>query len=127
MDTSTSHPARVLLQQMAAYNMWATQRLHSQVDALPEADYRRDAGLFFKTAHGTQQALAQRQAIRFNLRVHGTHHRAQITAALTAMGHACPELDWSSCCSNRIERTGCRLRQIAGSHTHHAHQQHRYQ
>jgi uncharacterized damage-inducible protein DinB/GNAT superfamily N-acetyltransferase len=24
---------------------------------------------------------------------HGTHHRGQITAALTAMGHACPELD----------------------------------
>jgi len=93
MDTSTTHPARVLLQQMAAYNMWATQRLHGHDDALPEADYRRDAGLFFKTAHGTQQALAQRQAIRFNLRVHGTHHRAQITAALTAMGHACPELD----------------------------------
>ena len=61
MDTSTSHPARVLLQQMAAYNMWATQRLHSHDDALPEAGYRRDAGLFFKTTHGTQQALAQRR------------------------------------------------------------------
>ena len=24
---------------------------------------------------------------------HGTHHRGQITAALTAQGHACPELD----------------------------------
>jgi uncharacterized damage-inducible protein DinB len=24
---------------------------------------------------------------------HGTHHRGQITAALTAMGHRCPELD----------------------------------
>lgn len=24
---------------------------------------------------------------------HGTHHRGQITAALTAMGHHCPELD----------------------------------
>ena len=24
---------------------------------------------------------------------HGTHHRGQITAAITAMGHACPELD----------------------------------
>ena len=24
---------------------------------------------------------------------HGTHHRGQITAALTALGHACPELD----------------------------------
>jgi uncharacterized damage-inducible protein DinB len=25
---------------------------------------------------------------------HATHHRGQITAALTAMGHACPELDF---------------------------------
>ena len=24
---------------------------------------------------------------------HGTHHRGQITAAITAMGHPCPELD----------------------------------
>jgi uncharacterized damage-inducible protein DinB len=24
---------------------------------------------------------------------HGTHHRGQISAALTAMGYACPELD----------------------------------
>ena len=24
---------------------------------------------------------------------HGTHHRGQITAAITAMGHACPEID----------------------------------
>jgi len=24
---------------------------------------------------------------------HGTHHRGQITAAITALGHACPEID----------------------------------
>ena len=24
---------------------------------------------------------------------HGTHHRGQITAAITAMGHPCPEID----------------------------------
>jgi uncharacterized damage-inducible protein DinB len=24
---------------------------------------------------------------------HATHHRGQITAAITAMGHRCPELD----------------------------------
>ncbi len=24
---------------------------------------------------------------------HATHHRGQITAAITAMGHACPEID----------------------------------
>jgi uncharacterized damage-inducible protein DinB len=46
---------------LARYHAWATRRLYEHVDALPEADYRRDAGL--------------------------------ITAAITAMGHACPELD----------------------------------
>jgi uncharacterized damage-inducible protein DinB len=32
---------------------------------------------------------------RYNCHVfnHGTHHRGQISAAITAMGHACPELD----------------------------------
>ena len=24
---------------------------------------------------------------------HGTHHRGQITAAITALGHRCPEID----------------------------------
>jgi uncharacterized damage-inducible protein DinB len=164
MDITTSHPVRMLLQQMASYNGWATQRLYSHVDALPDADYRRDAGLFFKSVHGTlnhllvgehllwyerfahgaspklaldAQVEPDRRALRqrlldgaarwpvllanwpdsrfdgeliytrmtgeavslpfaaglmhvFN---HGTHHRAQITAALTAMGHVCPELD----------------------------------
>ncbi len=25
---------------------------------------------------------------------HATHHRGQITAAITAMGYPCPEIDW---------------------------------
>ena len=164
MDTTMSHPMRMLLRQMATYNVWATRRLYSHVDVLPEADYRRDAGLFFKSVHGTLNHLlvgehllwyerfahgvspklaldAQVEADRVALRQrlldgaarwstllagwpdsrfdselnytrmtgdavslpfaatllhvfnHGTHHRAQITAALTTMGHACPELD----------------------------------
>ncbi len=149
---------------LARYNVWATRTLFEHVDALPEADYRRDAGLFFKSVHGTLNHLlvgehrawfprfaqdvsnrialdhelepdrallrdrlvedAQRwapliasmPAERFDATLdytttrgvpqslpfaatlghvfnHGTHHRGQITAALTAMGHACPELD----------------------------------
>lgn len=149
---------------LARYNVWATCRLLEHVDALPEADYRRDAGLFFKSAHATlnhlllaehevwferfargvspQRALneevesdrarlrerlldaaprwlpliASFDAARWGGRLdytttqgiaqslpfaatlghvfnHGTHHRGQITAAITAMGHACPELD----------------------------------
>ena len=149
---------------LARYNVWATRRLFEQVDALPEADYRRECGLFFKSVHGTlnhllvaeheiwferfasgvsnrialnteaetdrarlrerllhavaqwQPLIAAWDAARFegwldytttrgvpqslpfaatlaHVFNHGTHHRGQITAAITAMGHACPELD----------------------------------
>ncbi len=150
---------------LARYNAWATERLlNPHVSALSEADYRRDAGLFFKSVHGTlnhlrvaeqllwferfargmspQHALneevetdraklavqllagarawepliASWDAARFDGTLdyvttkgvpmslpfaatlthvfnHGTHHRGQITAAITAMGHACPEID----------------------------------
>lgn len=149
---------------LARYNVWATRALFEHADALPEADYRRDAGLFFKSVHGTLNHLlvaeheawfprfaqgvsnrielnaelepdrerlrdrlvegAQRwapliaamPAERFDAMLdytstrgvaqslpfaatlghvfnHATHHRGQITAAITAMGHPCPELD----------------------------------
>lgn len=48
---------REQLQGLARYNVWATRRLLSAVDALPEADYRRDLGLFFKSVHGTLNHL----------------------------------------------------------------------
>ena len=149
---------------LARYNVWATRKLFEHVDALPEAEYRRDVGLFFKSVHGTLNHLvvgehlvwfrrfaegvspiiklneevetdrrqlrerllegAQRwepliaslpderfggrleytstqsvaQSLPFDMTLghvfnHGTHHRGQISAAITAMGHACPELD----------------------------------
>ena len=157
-------PLREQLQTMARYNLWATRRLCEHVDALPEADYRRETGLFFKSVHGTLNHLlvaehelwharfaegmtppvqlnaeleTDRAALRERLiegalawlpmleiwpesRLHGridykrlagpavslpfaatlahvfnhaTHHRGQISAAITSMGHACPELD----------------------------------
>ena len=150
--------------QLARYNVWATERLLRAVDALPEADYRRDLGLFFRSIHGTlnhllvgehllwfrrfaegvsprlalddeaetdrtrlaerlrqgaarwQPLIASWPAERFDGELHyttmrgqavalpfaatlahvfnhGTHHRGQITAALTALGQPCPELD----------------------------------
>ncbi|MBC8056656.1 MAG: DinB family protein [Rhizobiales bacterium] len=164
---------------LARYNAWATRRLLEQVDALPEADYRRDCGLFFKSVHGTLNHLlvaehalwfprfaegvnpavalnAELETDRTRLRErlqdsaprwlpliaswdiarfdgtldytttrgiaqslpfaltlghvfnHGTHHRGQITAAITAMGHPCPEIDlvWmlqAECAAARIE------------------------
>lgn len=149
---------------LARYHAWATQGLLEQVDALPEADYRRDAGLFFASVHGTLNHLLVVEAgvwfrrfahgespsvaldaelegdrARLGQRLlaaaaawgpwlaaldearlagaleyrtlrgsdvslpfaatlahvfnHGTHHRGQISAALTAMGRPCPELD----------------------------------
>jgi uncharacterized damage-inducible protein DinB len=149
---------------LARYNAWANRRLIDALALLPESDYRKDVGLFFKSIHGTLnhllvgehmlwyprfargvspqvaldaeiepdrdrlgQALkggaanwlpliqgwpAERwagelayttlrgQAVRlpfgatlahvFN---HATHHRGQITAALTMQGQPSPELD----------------------------------
>lgn len=42
---------------LARYHVWATRRLFEQVDTLDEADYRRDAGLFFRSVHGTLNHL----------------------------------------------------------------------
>lgn len=159
-------PLRDHLSLLARYHAWATRRLLDEhIAALPEADYRHDCGLFFKSIHGTlnhllvaegmlwfgrfaagvspsglglndevetdRERLAQRlhaaaqawgpyidglDAARldtlFSYRTskgipattpfgatlahvfnHATHHRGQITAGLTVMGHPCPELD----------------------------------
>ena len=156
--------ARTYFTMLARYNLWATRALLEQVDALPDADYRRDCGLFFNSVHGTLNHLlvaehalwfprfaegvsnavalntelepdrarlrarlldavprwlpliASWDAARFDGRLnytttrgiaqslpfaptlahvfnHGTHHRGQLSAALTAMGRPCPELD----------------------------------
>ena len=155
---------RAQLATLARYSLWATRRLFQHVDALPESDYRRDAGLFFKSVHGTLNHLlvgehelwfqrfakGMSRTLRLDAEVepdrvrlkerllegaqawlpwidaldaqrldgtldytstqgvanslpfaatlahvfnHGTHHRGQITAAITAMGHACPQID----------------------------------
>ncbi len=157
-------PLREQLRLLARYNLWATQALYAHVDALPEADYRRDLGLFFKSVHGTlnhlllaehelwyrrfaegsapqrpldteiepdrrqlrerlvdgalawlplievwpearllgkldyrrnngQPASLPFAAALLHVFNHGTHHRGQVTAALTALARPCPELD----------------------------------
>ena len=152
---------------LARYHAWATRKLYEHVDRLSDVDYRKDAGLFFKSVHGTlnHQLVAEhvvwfprfaegvsntialdaelekdRAALRERLLAavprwqaliaslddarfaeastfdytttkgfaqslpfaptlghvfnHATHHRGQITAAITAMGYPCPEIDW---------------------------------
>ncbi len=53
---------------------------------------RFDGALAYTSTKGVAMSLpfAATLAHVFN---HGTHHRGQVTAAITAMGHACPEID----------------------------------
>ena len=57
------------------------------------ASARWEGTLDYTTMRGTAASLpfAATLAHVFN---HGTHHRGQITAALTALGQPCPELDF---------------------------------
>lgn len=48
---------RELFTMLAAYNAWANRRVYAAAAALPEADYRRDAGAFFGSLHGTLNHL----------------------------------------------------------------------
>jgi uncharacterized damage-inducible protein DinB len=156
---------RAYFQDLVRYHAWATRKLYDHIDALSEEEYRRDAGLFFTSVHGTcnhllvaehavwfprfaegvsnaialdseleheraalrerllaavprwQALIASFDEARFAGRLdykttkgvaqslpfaptlghvfnHGTHHRGQISAAITAMGYPCPEIDW---------------------------------
>lgn len=42
---------------MAAYNRWANRRLYAAIAALPDDDYRRPAGAYFGSLHGTLNHL----------------------------------------------------------------------
>lgn len=150
--------------QLARYNVWSTARLLGAVGALPDANYRRDVGLFFKSIHGTLNHLLVGEHLLWFIRFaegrsptvaldaevepdrarldarlregaarwapliatfppdrwsgtldyttmrgtaaslpfaatlahvfnHGTHHRGQLTAALTGLGQPSPALD----------------------------------
>ena len=77
--------------QLAARLLEGAQRWESLIASFTPA---RWAGtLDYTTMRGTNASLpfAATLAHVFN---HGTHHRGQITAALTALGQPCPELDF---------------------------------
>ena len=38
---------------MADYNAWANSRLYRMASQLPDEQYRRDVGAYFKSLHGT--------------------------------------------------------------------------
>src|ERR1700758_3572653 len=44
-------------QQFAAYNRWANARLYAAALAMPDEAYRRPAGVFFGSLHGTLNHL----------------------------------------------------------------------
>lgn len=48
---------KAYFEQRAAYNRWANARLYEAALNLDDADYRRDAGAFFKSIHGTLNHL----------------------------------------------------------------------
>ena len=52
-----------------------------------------DGDLHYTRSDG-QQTVVPKAASLGHVFNHGTHHRGQITAALTALGHEAPELDW---------------------------------
>jgi uncharacterized damage-inducible protein DinB len=68
----------------------AAPRWSALIDGFDAA--RWTGRLDYTTTRGVAQSLPFAATLGhvFN---HGTHHRGQITAAITAMGHACPELD----------------------------------
>ncbi len=90
-------PRRALNEEIETDRVRLRERL---LDAAPRwgpliagiPDARWGGTLDYVTTNGVPQSLPFAATLGhvFN---HGTHHRGQITAAITALGHACPEID----------------------------------
>ncbi len=70
---------------LARYNAWATRRLFEHIDRLSDADYRRDAGLFFKSVHGTcNHLLLAEHHVWFPRFAEGISNRVALNAEIEA-------------------------------------------
>jgi uncharacterized damage-inducible protein DinB len=59
LDSGVEKPMSLLntFGELARYNRWANARLYQAALALPDALFRRDAGVFFRSLHGTLNHL----------------------------------------------------------------------
>lgn len=97
LDTEIESDRQALAQAL----LQAAQAWEPLISAWSEE--RFDGLLHYHTSKGLPQSLpfAATLAHVFN---HGTHHRGQITAALTHMGYGCPELDLVYCLQEEASR-----------------------
>ena len=68
-------------------------RAHHWIDFLKHVDVEKFGhDLHYKTSAGLEMSLPY-AATLLHVFNHATHHRGQVTAALTSMGYPCPEID----------------------------------
>ena len=83
LETDRGKLTEALLTASTCWADWLDRNELNEQDGM--LNYNRSDG------QATSLPYAQTFGHVFN---HATHHRGQITAAVTAMGHASPELDW---------------------------------
>jgi uncharacterized damage-inducible protein DinB len=68
---------------MANYNRWANARVYKMASALPDADYRRDVGAYFKSLHGTLNHLLAADRIWMHRLTKVGEHPARLDAIIS--------------------------------------------
>ena len=86
LDSIVETNTQILLKQLK-------DKSHLWLDFLNKIDVQLfDGNLSYSTTKGMELTLPY-SATLLHVFNHGTHHRGQITAALTSLGYSCPELD----------------------------------
>jgi uncharacterized damage-inducible protein DinB len=65
---------------MAQYNSWANTRLYRMASQLPDEQYRRDVGAYFKSLHGTLNHLLATDRIWMHHLTGAGDHPTKLTA-----------------------------------------------